>query len=320
MDRQLLLAKQEVTYGVDPTTAAIDTIWAENVTYEPTGQRVTPKVAKPGSGAMADHTYGEHAVVSFEIPLAGSGVAGTAPKWGKILKACGWGETIVALTSVAYAPLADMTAAPSLTLRWRDGNRRVHLVTGWRGKVDLSLSAGQRPMLKFTGKGLHSLPTTAGAALAHADANFGGWLDSKPVSNGTTTFSFAGVSDLGIREFSLTQTDNPNFIDVPGQELVRLLGERVFTGSTKITTPLISTLSMEAKWVEGAVEAFSVVHGTVAGNICTVNGRTQIIDPRYARENAGQGGGEGGDDVCSANLKCVPSSLTTDDELSFICT
>ncbi|MDZ4374765.1 MAG: hypothetical protein U1C74_25580 [Phenylobacterium sp.] len=321
MDRQLLLAKTEDTYGTDAEAAAANTVWAENIRFEPTGQRVTSAPAKPGVGAVADQTYGEYAVVGFEIPLVGSGEAGVAPKWGFIHLACGYGETIVAETSVTYGLLADpLTDSESLTLVWRDGNRRVHLVTGWKGTVNYRLSAGGRPMAIYTGKGIHHDVTTAGAPLAHADAVFTGWLDAKPVSNGTTTFSFAGVSNLGVREFTLDQNDTVNFIDVPGQELTRHLGERIFTGSMKITCPLPSTLNLETKWRTGAVETFSLVHDTVAGRIVTVNGRTQLIDPRYSRENAGQGGGQGGDDVASASLKLVPSSLVTDNELAIVCT
>lgn len=313
MDRQLLLAKQEVTYGVDSTTAATNAIYAEDIQYRLAGQRVTPNPAKPGVGPVADHTYGEHAEVTFKVPLAGSGVAGTAPKWGPLMKASGWGETLVADTSVTYALLADpLTASTSMTLKWRDGNRRVHLVTGFRASVSFELSAGQRPMLVFSGKGLHTVVSTAGAVLAHADADFTGWLDAKPVASGTTTFAYGGVSGLGLRELSFQQSDNVKFVDLPEQENVRHLGERVFTGSLKITCPLPSTLNLETKWVAGTVDTWSMVHGGTAGNICTVNGRSQLIDPMYERQD--------GDDVAGANLKLVPSSLTTDNDLALVLT
>ena len=53
MDRQLLLAKTEVTYGTDPTAAPTNTLWAEDVSFKLTGQRVAPAVAKPGVGPVA---------------------------------------------------------------------------------------------------------------------------------------------------------------------------------------------------------------------------------------------------------------------------
>lgn len=312
MDRQLLLAKKEVTYGLDPAAVATNTLWAESITYKVTGQRVKSDPAKPGVGPTASQVYGEHAEVSFKIPLAGSGVAGTAPKWGPVMKACGWAETVVAVTSVTYGLMANPKAADSMTLKWRDGNRRLHLAKGFRGRVGFELTAGNRLMLVITGKGLHTIVSEAGADLAHIDADFTGWLDSKPVSNGTTTFSLAGVSTLGIRELSFDQSDNVRFIDVPGQENVELIGERAFTGKGKTTTPLPSALNYESLWVAGSVNTFAMVHGATAGNIVTVNGRAQIVDPDYSRDN--------GDDVTSFSLEIVPSSLTTDDDLAIVLT
>src|SRR4051812_18204036 len=126
MDRQLLLAKQEVTYGTDPVGTAANTIWAEEVSMKPTGQRVSSAVSKPGVGPQAEQTYGEHVELSWKVPLVGSGVAGTAPKWGPCMKACGWNEAVVAVTSVTYslAPNPKATAT-SMTLKWRDA-RRTH--------------------------------------------------------------------------------------------------------------------------------------------------------------------------------------------------
>lgn len=312
MDRQLLLAKKEVTYGTDPVPVAAQTLWAEDVTHKLTGSRVTPNPAKPGVGPVADHTYGEHAEVSFKIPLNGSGTAGTAPKWGPIMKACGWAETLVAVTSVTYALMANPRLADSMTLVWRDGNRRLHKVLGWRGRVGFELTAGQRPMLTFTGKGLYVPVDTAGAELAHADADFTGWNDVKPVAQGTTTFSFAGITGLGIRELGFDQSDNVRFIDVPEQENVELVGDRTFTGKLKTTTPLPSALNYETKWTAGTVDVFALVHGATAGKIVTINGRTQILDPAYSRDN--------GDDVISCGLKLVPSALTTDDDIAIVLT
>lgn len=312
MDLQLLLAKTEVTYGTDPVAVAANTILAEEPTFQLQGTRVTPAVAKPGVGPVADHTYGEHVVLGFKIPLVGGGVEGEAPLWGPIMLACGWDETIVADTSVTYSLAPNPKLADSMTMKWRDGNRRVHLVKGWRGRVGLELSAGKRPMLVFMGKGLHTVVTTAAAELAQADADFTGWNDCKPVASGTTTFALGGVTGLGIRELNFDQSDNVKFIDVPEQENVRLLGERAFTGKIKTTTPLPSTLNYEQKWVDGSVVTFAMVHGSTAGLIATINGRTQLIQPDYSREE--------GDDVASMDTKLVPSSLTTDDDLAIVLT
>jgi hypothetical protein len=96
-----------------------------------------------------------------------------------------------------------------VTLKWRDGNRRVHLSRAGAFGSSFKLDAGGRPMLMFKGKGLHTDVSTAGAVLAHADADFTGWNDAKPVASGTTTFTYGGVSGLGIRELPSTSRQRP---------------------------------------------------------------------------------------------------------------
>jgi hypothetical protein len=46
--------------------------------------------------------------VSFDVEIAGSGTAGTAPKWSALMQACGFSETIVSVTSVTYAPISSV--------------------------------------------------------------------------------------------------------------------------------------------------------------------------------------------------------------------
>lgn len=312
MDRQLLLIKKEVTYGTDPTLAALNAVLAEGVQHRMTGQRVRPNPAKPGVGPVPSWTYGEVAEVAWETPLAGAAAAGTAPNWGYLMKAAGWKETIVASTSVTYDLVADPLTADSLAIQWREG-RRKHLILGARGRVGLKLSAGQRPMLVFSFRGLHQDVTTA-AALAHADADFTNWKDTRPVAQGTTTYTFNSVTGLGIREYTIDQSDNVKFTDVPEQENVELRGERRFTGKAAITCPLPSALNLETLWKAGTLVTSAMVHnvGGAAGSIVTVNARHQVADPSYSRVDD--------QDVASFTKELAPSSLTTDNDLSIVIT
>jgi hypothetical protein len=45
--------------------------------------------------------------ITFDVELAGSGSAGTAPAFGPLLKAAGLSETVVAVTSVTYAGVSS---------------------------------------------------------------------------------------------------------------------------------------------------------------------------------------------------------------------
>lgn len=308
-DRSFLLAKVETTYGTDSVPTATNVLFAENVRHRLMGTRERGAPAKPGVGQVVGQIYGEHAEVSFEIPLAASGVAGTAPKWGLLPKACGWGETIVASTSVTYALAADPQAADSLTLVWNDG-RRLHKVTGWRGRMGLKLSSGKRPMLTFTGKGLYVAVTTR-ALPAHADATWTGWVDARPIAQGRTTFALNSVN-LPVRDLSIDASDNVLFNDLPHQENVTLRGARTFSGSVKATTPLPSALDLEGLWTGGSVITAALVHGTTAGQIVTVNTKAQYGQPEYGDEN--------GEDVFTQPFDLQPSALNVDDEIAIVLT
>lgn len=307
-DRKFLLAKAETTYGTDATPNAANVMWAENVQYRLTGQIVRGDPAKPGVGGVAGVLYGEHVEMSFDIPLAGSGAAGTAPKWGAIPKACGWSETISAGVSVTYALAADPQTADSLTLVWNDG-RRLHKVLGFRGRCT-PMMRGKRLVWAVSGRGLY-VPVTTRALPAHADATWTGWYDVNPVAQGRTTVTFDSVN-MALREFSVDQSDNVLFRDLPHQENVTLRGARTFTGSMKVTTPLPSAYNFETAWQAQSIKTGSIVHESTAGRIVTINFKVQLGEPSYSEED--------GEDVTTVPIRPTPSALNVDDEISVVLT
>lgn len=305
----LILAKKEVTYGLDPVPTATNVIWAENVRHRLLGERVRGDPYKPGVAPVPGEIYGEAAEVVFEVPLAASGTAGTAPKWGPLPQACSFTETVVAVTSVTYARRPDPQASDSLTLIYRC-DRRSHKLTGARGRMGLKLVAGQRPMLTFTFVGLHTDVTTA-ARPVQGDATWTGWVDSKPISKDRTTFSFNAVS-LAMRELTMEPSDNIVFNDLPNQENVQLLGALAFTGRLRASTPLPSALNLEALWKAGTILTTSLVHGATGGQIVTVNLKGQIDQPEYGEDR--------GEDVFTAPYGLNPSAIQLDDDISIVLT
>lgn len=309
MNRQALFAKKEAIYGTAIALTAADVIHAENVKYQPKGEVVKGDPAKPGFGAVPGVVYGEHGELSFDVPLAGSGVVGTAPKWGMFMLAAGWTEDVEAAASVTYA-LGNPGEADSLTLKWRDA-KRTHILAGARGRVSLKLAAGQRPMLSFVFKGLHA-DVTASAAPTPADVVWEGWIDSLPIQQGRTTFNLGGV-DMTMRDFSLESSDNVVFTDVPHQENVELLGARELTGKLKAGTPDIALFNPETKWRENEVLTAALVHGVgSAGSIVTINSRGQIGEPTYSRDND--------QDLFESSISLVGSNLGADDDIAIVLT
>jgi hypothetical protein len=308
-DRQLLLVKKETVYGTDAAATAADYIWAENVKYTPKADYKQAAPAKPGLSPVASYAVDMVGEITFDVPIGASGTAGTAPNWGKLMKMCGWSETVVAVTSVTYALMPDTSAADSGSITWREG-LRTHKLLGARGNVALDFSDNERPVAKFTFRGIYQA-VAAGAALAHADATFTGWKDIAPLSQALTTFTFAGTAQT-LWSLSAQQNDTILFRDLPGQKNVQLTGKRAFTGKMKIKTPPVGTTNLETLCTANTVSTYSLVHGTVAGSIVTLNGRCQNGMPDYADE--------AGEDVCSVDLKHLSSLLSTDDDLALVLT
>jgi len=308
-DRQLALIKTEVTPGTDPTPAASEAIWIESPSFKLAGEKETGDPARPGLSPVVGTVYGQYGTLEFDVPLAASGAAGTAPKWGPLAKACGWSESVVAVTSVTYGLLSDTSAATSVTIYWNEG-RRKHVLTYARGNMSLKCEKGKRPMLHFKFKGLVAAVTTR-AALAQVDATWTGWNDANPIANGRTTWTYAG-HHRPFWELSFDQNDTVVFRDLPNQKTVQILGKRTFTGKTKGGVLLPSTLNLDNLWLNGTLSTFALVHESAAGKIVTVNGRFQQLMPDYVDES--------GEDCFTADLEFKPSAVGAEDDISIVLT
>lgn len=105
----------EDIYNTDPgLSAAVSGIEARNVSITPIKtKRVEQNIDVPYLGSLRELVVGEEMQIKFDIAIAGSGAAGTAPAVGKLLLACKRSETVLA---VAVPGTAQAGNAASLTL------------------------------------------------------------------------------------------------------------------------------------------------------------------------------------------------------------
>src|SRR6266576_235483 len=103
----VILAKIETTQFTDPVpTGAANAILCKNLKFSPL--KVTSEdraIMRPYYGNSEQIPVSEEMSVTFDVEVAGSGTAGTAPKWAPLIRACGFAETLVAVTSAAYNPI-----------------------------------------------------------------------------------------------------------------------------------------------------------------------------------------------------------------------
>ena len=86
--KRLLRAKIESTYGTDPTPAGTDAVLVRSLEVTPLQSDVVEReLIRPYFGNFEQLLANQHVEITFEVELAGSGTAGTAPKWGPIFRA-----------------------------------------------------------------------------------------------------------------------------------------------------------------------------------------------------------------------------------------
>jgi len=262
--REVILAKIEATYNTDPVPVeGTDAMLVGNASWAFEGVRMNERTAVRGTLGMLPQVYGGALkTVSFDAEVKGSGAAGTAPEIGPLLRACGLDETIVASTSVTYAPVS--TGHESITIYYyQDGQR--HILTGCRGNVSFSMEAGGIVKGSFTFTG-HSVNQTD-TALASPTYNA---LVPEPYLN--AAFTIDGYSAaIAALSFDLgNQLAMPADVSaVDGYSDIQIVSRDV-NGSfdPEMTTEAVE--AWEANFRSGALMALAAGSFGSAGNIVSI--------------------------------------------------
>lgn len=113
--KKVVLFKLETTYGVDASpAAATDAIETRNCSLTPLElTKVEQNVDTPMMGHQAELPVNAKVLLSFDVALTGSGAAGTAPAWSKLMRACYMSSTAF---TPAHTATATAGAASTITL------------------------------------------------------------------------------------------------------------------------------------------------------------------------------------------------------------
>lgn len=262
MRNVVLFAKIETTYGTDPIPAAgANAILCRAVTPTPIApEMVSRDLIRPYFGNPGQLTAAVHSEAEFEVELAGAGTAGTAPKYGPLLRACAMGETITAATNVKYAPITN--GQESVTLYYHlDGI--LHKMTGCRGTVSFALNAKGIPVMRFRFVGLYN---PASDVTMPTGVDYSGFKDPVVVNkDNTPTFTIHGVTAKS-NAFSFDLANEVVYRNLVNFEGVSVIG-RSPTGSATIEVESIATKDWGAAIKANTKAAIAIQHGTTAGNI-----------------------------------------------------
>jgi hypothetical protein len=265
-----IFAATESTYGTAAAIAGANWAEARNVSLTPFDAQVVDRgIVLPFKGRRAGLASVPSVKLSFDIALAPSGTAGTAPKWATMLLGCGWAETVVATTSVTYNLVS--TGEQSLTLVYFDADNK-HTITGARGSVSFKLGKGGIPLMSFSFTGIYNAPVVATLTNAMPTIVRTGWTDEQLVDSRYTTGSInAGTAvPLAFSEFNVDQANDVKYIDLPGPQTSVQISDRAPTGSISLLAPPLATLDVYALVAANTAFTVSAMHGTGAGKIATL--------------------------------------------------
>ncbi|MDH5738729.1 MAG: hypothetical protein OEY77_00220 [Nitrospira sp.] len=266
-NRVVLAGKEEAVEGTAETLVGAD---ANNLIMEPKFEADIPmfvrKFLDNSLSPYVDIATTQAGAIAFKVEVKGSGTAGTAPACGKYLKACGFGETVVASTSVTYAPISALASIPTMTLAtYRDGLRK--LITGARGNMKYAGKSGEPGMFEFEFAGVGSdvtdvaLPTPSGVETT---------IPFPLLSAAFSIASFqAFVSQL---QFDMANTlQRRGDINQSTGFISTLLTAREPKGSFDPEDELVATHDFYGRWKGNTTGVLTWKHGLTAGNIVTFN-------------------------------------------------
>ncbi|GHC42258.1 hypothetical protein GCM10007291_50130 [Gemmobacter nanjingensis] len=274
-----ILLKPETVYGTDVAPAAADALIGRNVTFTPiVGERVSRDLILPYMGNQGVLLAGTYGRIEFDIEIAGSGAAGTKPKWGSAARICGMSETVLAGVSVTYAIIEEALESGSLYFVM---DKTRHVLLGARGNMTLQFNAKGIPYFRFTILGLLGTITDIGAMPAVSQA---GWTKPVVVSKANTVLTLHGWTAVAERvEMNLGNEVTPRFLI--GNESM-IVSDRSATGTAVVEARPIAEIDWFTIALTRARGAMSLIHGTIAGNIVEVtNPAVEVGEPTLGQTN-----------------------------------
>lgn len=275
---KLLLAKEESEYGVDPTPTVGDNALAvRNLKVNYQGDILERDLhasdLSPSQGVIGKRSM----EITFEMDLAWSGIKGTASRLGDLLEACGMAETASAGSSVVYKPTSDSVKSCTFYVyeQFSASSSKLHKITGARGNVEITLTAGQMAKLGFTFRGKYNAPADV------AKPSTPTFETVLPPIVRSAGFTLNSVSTLVVQEMSLDTAneivDQDDINDATGVASI-LISSRRPTGRFNPEAVMSTTYNFHSDWINATARALSVVVGSEAGNKCTITAPKVTID------------------------------------------
>lgn len=286
------MAAVEAVYGTAEVLAAEDAIETNNLQLDVyAGDTVMKEVDRPVLGGYGKSNINPHGIMSFDTYAAGSGTAGDAPAWGKILRACGFAQTLTPGQDAVYELVSD--GFESLTMSFlrsvSSGTMLKYLLTGCRGDMSLEFNAGALPVFKFSNfMGSWAVPTEV--ALIAPDTS--AFKEPIPVTkDNTPTVTIDGYA-AAMKSYSVALGNKLTRRNIPNSQKT-ILSDRDVTMKMTIVAPDLTTKNFfTALQSHNGITYLSHVmeHGKTAGNILRMeSARSQLTKMSETEVDGEQG-------------------------------
>lgn len=303
---KILLFKTETTYGTDPVpTGAANAVLGVDFKLMPMeGQDLSRALDMPYMGAEPTIPADLHMKMSFKVELAPSGVAGTPPAWGPLLRACGCAQTILAATSVTYNPVSS--GHESGTFYFYLG-ATLYKMMGARGTAKFTIGASAIPYVEFDFTGLF---TVAGEGTRPTPTLTGFVKPQSASKTNTPVFTLGGVS-LVMRQFALDLGNQVETRFLINSESV-LLVDRSEKIDVTVEAEALTVINPYQLAANQSTQAIVLQHGTVAGARATINAPLAQMQRPSGLENS--------QNIVEWPLSLVPLPNTGNDQWTLVLT
>ena len=266
VERAVILAKIEATYGVDPTPAVTDAIVTGLPELSINGEKID-RLSTGASMSSFAHRIGiKDLEIGFEMEIRGLGSAyGAAalPEISPLLRACGMGETVDATPAsenVIYAPVS--TGFESVTIYfYEDGI--LYKALGCRGDMEFNMESGKTAMAKFNFQALYTEPTDV--ALVTPTYDDISVLPPVVFSAGLTLGAYSPIVSKIMLKMGNSRAKRMDVNDAQGYREI-IINDREPSGSVDPEADDLATKNFFSEWTAGTAEALAMNVGTVQYN------------------------------------------------------
>ena len=279
--KRSILAKAESSYGSDPTpTGSANYVQVIDLNIEPiVSDEVSRDLIRPYMGNYEVIPANTRVNVTFDVEMSGSGSAGTAPKYGAILKACGLSETVVSSTSVTYAPVTTPSDSVTLFVNY-DGIR--HKVTGARGTFSLNCEVNNIPRISFSLTGIFNAPTDTALPTVTVSNQASPLIFKNGSTSNFAIFGFAAA----LQSWNLDFNNEVIYRELVGGTKEVLITDRRPSGTAVIESVALSAHNFFTDYTGTSTGTNTWLHGTTAGNKVTVScPQTDLGQPTYSESD-----------------------------------